>query len=195
VIPDESYRRPGPGALRPDQGQVYSRVGVRLISQTIEAPFIVVTPTCDFHQKKVKEAVVLPILPLSLFVMIVNEELGFVWDPTLGVLRLDGGKDKRDKLRGKLHSLVKGNLPSVHYLPPSEHFSDSFVSFTMPTSVRLSEFDDKELLTALVPPYREHIATRFSSYYLRVGTPDFPEHATELYNKFTVEAAQVQPAV
>ena len=173
---------------RPDIDQGYIFAGYRLPTPTgyVSVPIVVVTPTCDFYQPKAYRtaAVTLTVLPLSLLAGLAAEQFKLQWNPDGRRVVLTSSAD-RNKFQNFIRDLVNGNLASLHYLPPFGEHGPSFVSFDSPLSIHLTDFDSLEFLAAMRPPYREYLSTRFSTYYLRVGTSDFPEWIDQLLSEYS----------
>ena len=183
------YSTRRPTTPKVDQGFVLG--GYRLSERIPPVPIIIITPTCDFHQSKdfLSAAVALPVLPCSVFMQTVAQLRHIPWDSAQRRADLrDLGSDKRQSFRNAVSRLLNGNIQSLHYLPPLPLLGHSFVQFDNPVSVPLTEVEQLPFIAVMHPPYREHLATRFCSYYLRVGTEDFPDLAADLHNTFSITA-------
>jgi hypothetical protein len=148
---------------------------------------IVVTPTCDFHQQKdyFTHAVVLRLTPLSVLLRALAKVKNLNWDESAGRIDLRGtGKTKRESVEKFFTNLVNSNLVSFHYLPAQGPVPHSVVWFNATLGVPLTDFSKFTFVAALRSPFREHLSTRFSGYYLRVGTEDFPEMVPTLIESF-----------
>jgi hypothetical protein len=173
-----------PGDQVVDQGHVFRVPSVLDPSELV--PAIVITPTCELHQGKsfVSTVTMLEILPFGLVIEVLARRENIPWDATQQSLGSSGG-DKRKSLRSRLASLVNGSTVSVHYMPPFLSYGHGFVAFDQPRAVAVSELGVDRYLAAMRPPFREHLSTRFSAYFLRVGTEDFPNAAAAILDSFS----------
>lgn len=180
------YSGRGGSALPVDEGYIFDGIEYPDLPG-LPTTGIVVTPTCDFHQQKagLTHATVLRVAPLSLLLQALAQEKGLPWDSDAGRIDLrKAGRDKRESVKGFFTNLVNSNIGTFHYLPSEGTFGHSFVSFNAALGVPMSRFENLSFRAALRSPYREHLSTRFSGYYLRVGTQDFPEMMPALLETF-----------
>jgi hypothetical protein len=176
------------GTLDVDQGHV---LGPYTLAELGEEVFLViVTPTCDFHQSKAIDYIVaLPLLPFETVVGSFAAKARVAWEPKVGQAVFKDAAEKKAKFadfKQQFHRLIQGDISHLHYLPPLPGLGATVVWFTAAISLKLQEAKGLTFRAALRSPFREHLSTRFSAHFLRVGTTDFPKtYAGDMAEKYS----------
>ena len=185
--------------LEIDEGYVFDELKFPDFPE-MKMPGIVVTPTCEFHQKKAEHAVVLPLVPFSIMVEArIAKKAKVTWNEDEGRLDLrevppEQRQKKAASVRNLIRQIINGGVPGVHYIPPiTADFGHRTAVFDTPMGVKVADLP-KTFVAAFRAPYREHLSTRFCAYYLRVGTRDFPTMLDKLFDDFTLRADEIAEA-
>lgn len=138
--------------------------------------WMVLTPACDFEQDKAQNVLMAQVTPL------VEHEFYRDWQNKARALAnlppqqqqtKDAKKPSADA-RGIVKSLVKNRQGSrFRFLPGAFFLPDCIVDFQSLLNLPIVESDNYEIVCSLDNPYREEFLQLFSSYYGRIGTPDY----------------------
>lgn len=129
--------------------------------------FVIITPTCDFQERKGKgtgkrnaEHIVLN----RTRKLVDFEEYQKYVDPKLE-------KDK-EKLKSKLLPYINNDKPRFHFLPGTSFIPNIVMDFQDKILIDYNELSKYNRLATLDSPFAESMLIRHISYYNRIGTPD-----------------------
>ncbi len=121
---------------------------------------VVLTPTCDFAQKKAKFFLTAKCVPLVTF-----DEYA-AWCGPSRPPAFEGSPEK-------VTSLMKdGRGDRFKFLPGTYEFPDLVVDLQQLASISVDEQDDFDRIASMDSPYAETLLARFARFYSRIGTPD-----------------------
>lgn len=133
--------------------------------------WMVLTPACDFEQDKAQNVLMAQVTPL------VEHELYKAW--RLKAQKLDDIPEAQhtkeiNVARGNVKSLVKNRMGGrFRFLPGTFFLPDCIVDFQQLLNLPITDAVQYEIVCSLDNPYREEVLQLFSSYYGRIGTPDY----------------------
>ncbi|MCU7843287.1 MAG: response regulator [Candidatus Thiodiazotropha sp. (ex Monitilora ramsayi)] len=137
--------------------------------------WMVLTPACDFEQNKAENVLLAQITPLADHMLYKN------WQDY--ARELDGLapgqpskeiKTSTNKARGEVKSLVKNAKGGrFKFLPGTFFLPDCIVDFQQLLNLPIADAVKFEIVCSLDNPYREEVLQLFSSYFGRIGTPDY----------------------
>lgn len=118
---------------------------------------IVLTPACDFAQKKAKCILLAEIMTPFEFI---KENLP--------------SGTKSDSRKSRLKSALSNGKQEYHYLPELDFFKGGFIDFTSIISYSLEQINEEfdKVKIQISPYFISDILGRFSSFYARQGQPD-----------------------
>jgi DNA-binding response OmpR family regulator len=158
--------------VHPMQMYVYPTVpqiqGGDLVAEDAEngsTLWLVLTPTCDFVQKKVEEVLLAKCVPLK---------------DTLEYKNWIDSPDKPEELHalvGDNRKAAKGGPKKVQperfkYLPGTFFVDDSVADFQALKTVPIDSLTSFRRVATLDSPFAEAVLARFTRYFARLGTPD-----------------------
>jgi hypothetical protein len=127
--------------------------------------YVVLTPACDFAQKKVSKVFLLRIKDVS-------EEINGIDEiKTIECL----SKTKKEKLE----NLVRNNSSYFHFIPKHNGIKAGIIDFQNKLSIAIDDIESRILstevdrLATISMPFLKDLIARYSSYYARQGSPDF----------------------
>lgn len=127
--------------------------------------YVVLTPACDFAQKKVTKAFLLRIKEIS-------EEINGI-DEIKSIDNLSKTK------RQAFERIVKNNKDSYHFIPKHNLINAGIIDFQDKLSVQIEEIEERiksteiDRFATISLPFLKDLIERYSSYYARQGSPDF----------------------
>jgi hypothetical protein len=127
--------------------------------------YVVLTPACDFAQKKVTKAFLLRIRSIS-------EEINGI-DEVKSIDELS----KTKKL--EFERIVKNNKNYYHFIPKHSSIDAGIIDFQDKLSIPIEEIEEKikteeiDRFATVSLPFLKDLIERYSSYYARQGSPDF----------------------
>jgi CheY-like chemotaxis protein len=127
--------------------------------------YVILTPACDFAQKKVTKAFLLRIKEIS-------EEINGI-DEIKSITGLSNTKQKA------FERLVKNNKDSYHFIPKHNLINAGIIDFQDKLSIQIEEIEGKiksaeiDRFATISLPFLKDLIERYSSYYARQGSPDF----------------------
>lgn len=127
--------------------------------------YVVLTPACDFAQKKVSKVFLLRIKDVS-------EEIN-------GIDEIKKIEDLSNSKKEKLEKLVRNNSSYFHFIPKHNGIKAGIIDFQHKLSIATAEIEAKILSTevdrfaTISMPFLKDLIERYSSYYARQGSPDF----------------------
>lgn len=147
-----------------------------IIRDSQEQLWIVVTPACDFAQKKTETVLMCSIVPLNKHPVFVD------WQSARN-------KDNENKLRRLLRN---SGGDRWRFLPETFFLAAGVVDFQRLQQIPLNDIEGFHRVCTLDSPYSEDLLLAFSRYYGRLGTPDFrPEGIWESVLRLAGPAAPV----
>jgi len=152
--------------------------GVYFIGTDETSLGIVLTPTCDFEQKKAELIQLCQLRDAFDWIAILIQH---DWKK-LGLVDANGNRiagplsvNKTNELSDKLKNVIGQRFPRYHWLPPFVGSKRPWVAdFQNVTSLTQEALEGAQIVAALESPYRESLPTRYAAYMGRVGTPDYP---------------------
>lgn len=137
--------------------------------------WMVLTPACDFEQGKAENVLLARVIPLT------EHELYKTWqEKAREFYALEEEKQTKKNRQalsnasGAVKNLVKNNKGNrFRFLPGTFFLQDCIVDFQELLNLPRSSADQYEVVCSLDNPYREEVLQLFSSYYGRIGTPDY----------------------
>lgn len=167
IAPLEMYLYPPEqGSCNP--GDIYRRKEDGML-------WMVLTPACDFEQGNAENVLLARVVPLTEHALYGNwldkeRELSVIPDGQ----PMNGLERDAKKARGEVKSLVKNRKGSrFKFLPGTFFLLDCVIDFQQLLNLPRAEADNYEVVCSLDNPYREEVLQLFSSYYGRIGTPDY----------------------
>jgi hypothetical protein len=165
--------------VHPMQIYIYPTVGQIMGGDVVQGAlgagngtWIVLTPSCDFVQKKVQRVLLARCIPLT------ETKEYELWKAK------PDGRDERDALQalvGDNRKTLKGGEKiqpdRFKYLPGTFFLPDSLVDFQDTVSIPIKELETLKRVAALDSPFAEALIGRFARYYGRLGTPDVSKPA------------------
>jgi len=138
---------------------------------------IVLTPTCDFEQRKAELVTICAAINAWELVtdLIVTDwsKQGLANDQGQLIARSALSAGKRKWLSDQLQRLMGQQFPRYHWLAPLADGEEPLIAdFQIVACHILEEADGFDRLGILQSPYREQLPTRYSAYMGRIGTPD-----------------------
>lgn len=128
--------------------------------------YIVLTPSCDMAQNKVKDILLVSIEDCDSGIM--NEKVSLI------------KKNKAEKtIIKESKSIVKSLICNsysnkYHFLPSYRKIKAGLINFQKLKSIRVKDFTDNyERIASINSNFTKDIVARFSYYYSRQGSPDF----------------------
>lgn len=127
--------------------------------------YVVLTPACDFAQKKVSKVFLLRIKDIS-------EEVS-------GIEEIQTIAGLSNSKKGKLEKIIRNSSSYFHFIPQHNGINAGIIDFQhklsmpieeMETRIRNSEIDR---FATISMPFLKELIERYSSYYARQGSPDF----------------------
>jgi len=152
---------------------------------------IVLTPACDFEQKKAELIQLCQLRDaLDWIAILIQHD----WRK-LGLLNANGSRiagplsvNKTNDLSDKLRSIIGQRFPRYHWLPPLVGSKRPLIAdFQSVTSLTQEDLEGAQIVAALESPYREALPTRYAAYMGRVGTPDYPVAHVQEWVDRTIE--------
>tara|TARA_A100000171_G_scaffold25970_1_gene24264 strand:- start:4552 stop:5703 length:1152 start_codon:yes stop_codon:yes gene_type:complete len=139
------------------------------------ALWMVLTPACDFEQNKAENVLLAGLTPLT------EHGLYKAWQERVRELNALTQDQQTREIRkaasdakGLVKSLVKNRLGGrFRFLPGTFFIQDCIVDFQQLENLPRADADKFEVVCSLDNPYREEVLQLFSSYYGRIGTPDY----------------------
>jgi hypothetical protein len=140
---------------------------------------IVLTPACDFEQKKVD---LVQICQLRDAIETIGLLIRDDWNKS-GLVDSNGNpipgplsNTKRNDFSEKLRALIGQRFPRYHWLPPLPGSKRPLIAdFQNVASLLPEDLESAPIIAGLESPYRESVPTRYAAYMGRVGTPDYPK--------------------
>lgn len=137
--------------------------------------WMVLTPACDFEQNKVENVLLARVIPLE------EHDTYKAWRQHSRELEATAPKDQTEKMkkaqkeaRGKVKSLVKNQMGGrFRFLPGTFFLPDCIVDFQRLLNLPVTYAEQYEIVCSLDNPHREEVLQLFSTYYGRIGTPDY----------------------
>jgi len=143
------------------------------------AYYVVMTPTCDFAQKKATFFLAAKCSPLTSF----GEYATWLGEQTPPVF--DGNPDRIVGL------MADRRGDRFKFLPGTHEFPDLVVDLQQLNSVPVTDQAQYERIASMDSPYAETLLARFGRFYSRIGTPDLD---IELAKARAKDRAQLQGA-
>jgi hypothetical protein len=152
---------------------------------------IVLTPACDFEQKKAELVQLCQLRDAFDFIAVLIQH---EWKK-LGLVDANGNRiaeplssGKKKDLSEKLRSIIRQRFPRYHWLPPFVGSKRPLIAdFQSVTSLNPEDLEGAHIVAALESPYRESLPTRYAAYMGRVGTPDYPAAHEQEWIDRTIE--------
>jgi hypothetical protein len=156
IHPMEMYVRPPLGTHRLAGDILLEKAG------EAESYWLVLTPSCDFAQKKAHHVVLVRCEKLS-------------EQPEFKAWRGGSGNPSRTKVK-ELEGLIldnrSGQRERFKFLPGTFFLPDLVADFQQLRSVPTEKIDQFEPVATLDSPFAEALLAGFSRYFGRLGTPD-----------------------
>ncbi|MBS9461030.1 response regulator [Flagellimonas sp. 389] len=127
--------------------------------------YVILTPACDFAQKKVTKAFLLRIKEIS-------EEIN-------GIDEIKSIDDLSKTKKQKLERIVKNNKDSYLFVPKHNSINAGVIDFQDKLSIEIEEIEERissteiDRFATISLPFLKDLIERYSSYYARQGSPDF----------------------
>ncbi|PCE66309.1 hypothetical protein [Sediminicola luteus] len=127
--------------------------------------FVVLTPACDFAQKKVSKVFLLRIKDIS-------EEVS-------GIEEIQTIEGLSSTKKGKLEKLIGNKSSYYHFIPQHKGINAGIIDFQHKLSIPLDKLQtgiknsDIDRFATISMPFLKDLIERYSSYYARQGSPDF----------------------
>lgn len=127
--------------------------------------FVVLTPACDFAQKKVSKVFLLRIKDIS-------EEVS----GTDEIQTIEGLSNSK---KGKLEKLIRNSSSYFHFIPQHNGINAGIIDFQHKLSMPIEEMEagiksaEIDRFATISMPFLKDLIERYSSYYSRQGSPDF----------------------
>lgn len=127
--------------------------------------YVVLTPACDFAQKKVSKVFLLHIKEIS-------EEID-------GIDEINTFADLSNSKKGKLEKLVRNSSSYFHFIPKHNSINAGIIDFQDKLSIPIEKMEAKiksseaDRFATISMPFLKDLIERYSSYYARQGSPDF----------------------
>ena len=137
--------------------------------------WMVLTPGCDFEQNKAENVLLAQIIPLT------EHEFYRAWQEKVREQEALTPEQQTKEIKqaasgakGLVKSLVKNRSGSrFKFLPGTFFLPDCIADFQQLQNLPITDSDQYEVVCSLDNPYREEILQLFSSYYGRIGSPDY----------------------
>lgn len=138
--------------------------------------WMVLTPACDFEQNKVENVLLARVTPLA------EHETYKAWQEKARELEALAPEQQTKVIEKKAASDAKGLVKSLvknrvggrfRFLPGTFFLPDCIVDFQQLLNLSVTDADQYEITCSLDNPFREEVLQLFSSYYGRIGTPDY----------------------
>ena len=127
--------------------------------------YVVLTPACDFAQKKVSKVFLLRIKDVS-------EEVS-------GIEEVQTIEDLSNSKKGKLDKIIRNSSSYFHFIPQHNGINAGIIDFQHKLSVPIEEIEARiknseiDRFATILMPFLKDLIERYSSYYARQGSPDF----------------------
>ncbi len=127
--------------------------------------YVILTPACDFAQRKVTKAFLLRIKEIS-------EEIN-------GIDEIKSIEDLSKTKKQTFERMVKNNKDSYHFIPKHNIINAGIIDFQDKLSIQIEEMEEKiesteiDRFATISLPFLKDLIERYSSYYARQGSPDF----------------------
>ncbi|WP_448135159.1 hypothetical protein [Stenotrophomonas rhizophila] len=148
------------GSAKPIELYIYPPVDSSIFTGSIlkqqDGYWLVVTPACDFAQKKASNVLMVRAINLE------DHELYRSWIVEKSKANTDAVKAVINNRKGDRYKF----LPGTFYLP------DLIVDFQEMRTVVSYQFPKETVVCRIDSPFREEIMNAFSKYYGRVGVPE-----------------------
>ncbi|WP_242094347.1 hypothetical protein [Aestuariivivens sediminicola] len=127
--------------------------------------YVVLTPACDFAQKKVSKVFLLRIKDIS-------EEVS-------GIEEIQTIEGLSNSKKGKLEKLIQNSSSYFHFIPQHNGINAGIIDFQNKLSIPIEDIE-KDIVSRKIDrfatismPFLKDLIERYSSYYARQGSPDF----------------------
>jgi len=158
-----------------DQSVILDRVYFHGIDEPFKA--IVLTPACDFAQNKAEMTVACAVIEAQVLLSGYVTKRGRAFEGADG-RRLKAAalsQNQAGNFKGYVKQLATQRIPRYHWLTPINDAGEPLiVDFQLITSLPTSEATMCPRLARVGSPYRYQLSARYTAYWARVGTPDFP---------------------
>ncbi|MCR9063039.1 MAG: hypothetical protein NXI00_03680 [Cytophagales bacterium] len=127
--------------------------------------FVVLTPACDFAQKKVSKVFLLRIKDIS-------EEVS-------GIEEIQTIEGLSNSKKGKLEKIIRNSSSYFHFIPQHNGIHAGIIDFQHKLSIPIEEIETRirnseiDRFATISMPFLKDLIERYSSYYARQGSPDF----------------------
>lgn len=122
----------------------------------LEDWWVVLTPACDFAQRKVE------------YVLLVR---GLRLDASAQYIAWKSASFD-DKKWPKIDSIVRGKTARYDFLPHFDPIPDLIIDFEQVLAVNREDLENVDVVATLDSPFTEALLTRYSHFRGRIGTPD-----------------------
>lgn len=150
--------------IYPTASQIQGGDIVAEISEPSASKWVVLTPTCDFVQKKAEAVLLAKCIPLTETAEYKNWALDQAKTDDLHALV----GDNRKTIRGG----PKIQPERFKYLPGTFFMEDSVIDFQSLKTVPIAALEQFQRVATLDSPFAEAVLSRFTRYFARLGTPD-----------------------
>lgn len=121
--------------------------------------YIIITPTCDFQERKGKRNVEHIVLNKTIKLTDIDCYNNYV-----------ANQSKTSK--ESLEKYINNNNPRYHFLPKTSFIPNLVMDFQDKILIKYEDLKKYKRLTTLDSPFTESMLIRHISYYNRIGTPD-----------------------
>lgn len=127
--------------------------------------YVVLTPACDFAQKKVSKVFLLRIKDIS-------EEVSGMQE----IQTIEGLSNSKKR---KLEKIIRNSSSYFHFIPQHNGINAGIIDFQHKLSMPIEEMEARienseiDRFATISMPFLKDLIERYSSYYSRQGSPDF----------------------
>ena len=157
-----------------DQGDVFADIYFPAIDTRVNA--VVVTPTCDFENKKAHFVKFISSVSINIVIKIIADSVGI--DEFLFESENPISNKQYIRVIKALRRNTTGDFLPRYYLLPKyrDILPASYVDFqrvfALPFHQVIKEYLDNRV-ARIVSPWREQIVAQYAAYSMRVGTPEY----------------------
>lgn len=168
------YARGNLGRL--DQGDILAPVELRQYlpwwPEENKLPVVIVTPTCDIVQGKLKYHRLCVLQPFPVLLFEFGNKLGLTKGNWEGAEPLSKGKWK--DLRELLQKAIKNGWPRYHFLPKEADIfkTDYVVDFELLITIPVGSLKEEQRHARMNTPFQQELIQRLTAHMMRIGTPD-----------------------
>ena len=161
---------------RVDQGDIFKDIYFPALEENVTG--VVITPTCDFEHNKAQFVKFVPAVEFTFVIRIIADSVG-IEESIFTSGKVVSKSQYNNPIRILRKNITGDFLPRYYLLPECSGlfpalYLDFQRVFVVPFKQLVEEYQSNRIMK-VASPWREQIATRYASYSLRVGTPDYAD--------------------